>query len=38
MNAAFVGDYKSFRLPVIRMKYLREMKEEYDKKNIEMNS
>lgn len=38
MNSAFVGDYKAFKLPVIRMKYLREMKEDYDKKNIVINS
>jgi hypothetical protein len=38
MNSAFVGDYKPFKLPVNRFKYLQDMKNVYDNKNITFKS
>jgi hypothetical protein len=38
MNSAFVGDYKSFKLPISRMKYLQDMKSFYTDKNITFKS
>lgn len=37
MNSAFVGDYSAFRLPITRMRYLQELKSEYDFKNLTSN-
>lgn len=34
MNSAFVGDYNEFKLPILRMKYLQDMRDEY--KNINL--
>ena len=33
MNSSLVGDYRPFRLPMTRMRYLQEMKKDYQNKN-----
>lgn len=37
MNSSFVGDYNAFRLPLTRMRYLQEMKRDYDNKKLTSN-
>lgn len=34
MNSAFVGDYNDYKLPILRMKYLQDMREDYKNKNL----
>lgn len=38
MNTAFIGDYKPIKISRSRMKYLRDMKKDYEKENIIINS